>query len=122
MKINDYQVRNPYFFGKPIYQIEKLFGRNDILQRIKDNFIKDNIKITLLHVQRRIGKTSLITCLPQYFTEEENGVKFVIFSFQGYKDKPIPEILNYLADEIAATIDGLPKEVREKADGTHNFF
>ena len=52
----------------------------------------------------------------------ENGVKFVTFSFQGYKDKPIPEILNYLADDIASTINGLPKEVREKAYGTHNFF
>ena len=75
-----------------------------------------------MHVQRRIGKTSLITCLPQDFTEEQNGVKFVTFSFQGYKDKPIPEILNYLADDIASTINGLPKEVREKAYGTHNFF
>ncbi|MDE5107889.1 MAG: ATP-binding protein, partial [Trichodesmium sp. St17_bin3_1_1] len=96
MNINDNQVRNPYLFGKPIYKIENLFGRDEIFQRIKDNIIKDNIKITLLHVQRRIGKTSLITCLPQYFTEEENGVKFVTFSFQGYKDKSIPEILNYL--------------------------
>jgi hypothetical protein len=122
MHTNDNLVNNPYLFGKPIYQMQKLFGRKDILESIKDNIIKKNIKITLLHVQRRIGKTSLITCLPQDFTEEENGVKFVTVSFQGYKDKPIPEILNYLADEIAATIDGLPKEEREKADGTHNFF
>ena len=122
MNINDYQVRNPYLFGKPIYKIENLFGRDEIFQRIKDNIIKDNIKITLLHVQRRIGKTSLITCLPQYFTEEENGVKFVTFSFQGYKDKSIPEILNYLADEIASTIDGLPKQELKEAGSSYRFF
>ena len=122
MNINDYQVRNPYLFGKPIYKIENLFGRYEIFQIIKDNIIKDNIKITLLHVQRRIGKTSLITCLPQYFTEEENGVKFVTFSFQGYKDKSIPEILNYLADEIASTIDGLPKQELKEAGSSYSFF
>jgi hypothetical protein len=122
MHTNDNLVNNPYLFGKPIYEIEKLVGRNDILRRIEYNIINNSIKITLLHVQRRIGKTSLITCLPQYFAKEQNGVKFVTFSFQGYKDKQIPEILNYLADEIAATIDGLPKQEREKADGTHNFF
>ena len=121
MHNNDNLVRNPYVFGKPIYEYKNLFGRNDILQRIKKHITEKDIKISLLHVQRRIGKTSLITCLPQSFTEEQNGVKFVTFSFQGYKDKPIPEILNYLADEIAGTIQ-LPQKVRDLANGTHNFF
>ncbi|MGB3513399.1 MAG: ATP-binding protein [Microcoleaceae cyanobacterium] len=114
-------IRNPYIFGKPIYNKEQLYGRKKTIEQIENN-LKTNIKITLLHVQRRIGKTSLITCLPQFFTEEQNGFKFVTFSFQGYKDKSIPEILNYLADEIAANIDGLPKKVREQADGSYNFF
>ena len=121
MHNNDNLVRNPYVFGKPIYEYKNLFGRNDIIQRIKEHITKNDIKISLLHVQRRIGKTSLITCLPQFFTEEENGVKFVPFSFQGYKDNPIPEILNYLADEIAGTIQ-LPQKVRDMANGTRNFF
>ncbi|MCL2930036.1 MAG: ATP-binding protein [Trichodesmium sp. MAG_R01] len=121
MHNNDNLVRNPYVFGRPIHEKKQLFGRYKDVQRIKDNITKNDIKISLLHVQRRIGKTSLITCLPQFFTEEENGVKFVPFSFQGYKDKPIPEILNYLADEIAGTIQ-LTKEVRDKANNTHNFF
>ncbi|MDY7002477.1 MAG: ATP-binding protein [Cyanobacteriota bacterium] len=112
---------NPYIFGKPLYKKEQLYGREETIRQIENNF-KTNIKITLLHVQRRIGKTSLITCLPQFFTEEQNGFKFVTFSFQGYKDQSIPGILNYLADEIAANIDGLPKKVREQADGSHNFF
>ncbi|MDJ0519925.1 MAG: ATP-binding protein [Trichodesmium sp. MO_231.B1] len=122
MKINpnDYRL-NPYIFGKPIYKKEQLYGRGNIIDAIKYNFT-NNIKITLLHVQRRIGKTSLITCLPQFFTEEQNGFKFVTFSFQGYKDQSFAEILNYLADDIAANIDGLPKKVRELADSSYNFF
>ncbi|MEB3339276.1 ATP-binding protein [Okeania sp.] len=119
--MNYNQLINPYIFGKPIYEKEKLFGRENTIQEIQNN-LENNVKITLLHVQRRIGKTSLITCLPQFFTEEENNYKFVTFSFQGHKDKPIPEILNYLADDIAATIDGLPKQVREEANSSYNFF
>ena len=112
---------NPYIVGKPIYEKEKLFGRENTVKKIKDN-ITNNRKITLLHVQRRIGKTSLINCLPQFFTEEKNGFKFVTFSFQGYKYKSIPEILNYLADDISASIDGLPKQARELGDSSYNFF
>ncbi|NER06947.1 MAG: ATP-binding protein, partial [Okeania sp. SIO3C4] len=112
---------NPYIFGKPIYNKDQLFGREETIEQIKNNF-KDNIKITLLHVQRRIGKTSLINCLPQFFTEEQDDFKFVTFSFQSYKHKPRTEILDHLADDIAGTIDGLPKQVRELADNEYNFF
>jgi hypothetical protein len=114
-------IKNPYIFGKPIYDKKNLYGRQDIVDRIKYNFNNDR-KLTLLHVQRRIGKTSLITCLPQFFTEEQNGFEFVTFSFQGYKDEKIPQILNYLADDIASTIGELPKQVRETADVPYNFF
>ena len=117
--MNDYKYRpNPYIVGKPIYQKKQLFGRENTVKRIQNN-IKNNIKITLLHIQRRIGKTSLITCLPQFFTDD---IKCVTFSFQGYKDSSILEILNNLADEIANTIDGVPREVRELADSSENFF
>ncbi|MDT9338033.1 ATP-binding protein [Trichodesmium erythraeum 21-75] len=121
MQTNNHLSINPYVFGKPIYEYNNLFGRKNDVDKIKNHIINKDIKITLLHVQRRIGKTSLITCLPQSFTEEQNGVKFVTFSFQGYKDKPIPEILNYLADDIAGTIQ-LPQKVRDMANGTRNFF
>jgi hypothetical protein len=121
MNINDNFTKNPYIFGKPIYNIKNLYGRQDIFNRIKYNF-NNEIKITLLHVQRRIGKTSLITCLPQFFTEDQNDFEFVTFSFQGYKREKIPQILNYLADDIASTIGELPKQVRETADSAYNFF
>jgi hypothetical protein len=111
-------IRNPYIVGLPINQKSNLFGRENTVKGIKNN-IKNNIKITLLHIQRRIGKTSLISCLPQFFTDD---IKFVTFSFQGYKHKTIPEILNSLADEIVTTIDGVPREVRGLADNSYNFF
>jgi adenylate kinase family enzyme len=114
-------IKNPYIYGTHIYDIEKLYGRTDIFNKIKYNFDNEK-KITLLHVQRRIGKTSLITCLPQFFTEEQNGFEFVTFSFQSYKYKSTTQILNNLADDITSTIVGLRKEVRETADVPYNFF
>ena len=59
MNYNNF-TKNPYMYGKPIYKKEQLFGREKIVYRIKNN-IKNNIKITWLHIQRRIAKTSLIT-------------------------------------------------------------
>jgi hypothetical protein len=60
--------------------------------------------------------------LPQYFTDEQNGFKFVTLSFEEYKNQTISKILNHLADQIAANIENLPQQVREKADGLENFF
>ena len=103
-------AHNPYIFGQPIYKREKLFGRENTVKRIKNN-IENNIKTTLLHVQRRIGKTSLITCLPDFFTEEENIFKFAYFSFQSYKASSLPQILQCLARDIVEDIDVIPPQV-----------
>ncbi|MDE5109470.1 MAG: ATP-binding protein, partial [Trichodesmium sp. St17_bin3_1_1] len=121
MNISNSYQKNPYDFTQPIYKKENLVGRDKIIRDIKNNF-NHEIKITLLHVQRRIGKTSLITCLPQFFTEEQNNFEFVTFSFQGYKGEKMSQILNYLADDITSTILGVPKQVRETADSSYNFF
>ncbi len=120
---NNKFIHNPYIFGIPIKKKEQLYGREDTFLKIEYN-LTNNLNITLLHVQRRIGKTSLITCLPQFFTEEQNHFEFVSFSFQGHKEKPIPEILNQLAYAIADQINGLPQQVRELADNNNedNFF
>jgi hypothetical protein len=121
MNYNNF-TENPYIFGPPIRSKKKLFGRENIVDRIKNN-IKNNKKITLLHVQRRIGKTSLITCLPQYFTEKHNNIKCVTFSCQGYKNSSIPETLKYMASDIVENIiDGVPEQVIKLADSRYNFF
>ena len=122
MQTNNHLSVNPYFFGKPIYEYNNLFGRNDILQRIKEHITEKDIKITLLHVQRRIGKTSLITCLPDFFTKEENIFKFAYFSFQGYKASSPPQILQSLARDIVDNIDVIPPQVIELANNSYNFF
>ena len=114
-------TENPYIIGPPIRSKKKLFGRENIVYRIKNN-IKNNIKITLLHVQRRIGKTSLITCLPDFFTEEENIFKFAYFSFQSYKASSLPQILQCLARDIVDNIDVIPPQVIELANNSYNFF
>ncbi|MGD1807831.1 hypothetical protein ACP6PL_20675 [Dapis sp. BLCC M126] len=111
---------NPYIFGVPIRNKDQLYGRKKIIEKIENNF-RNNQKITLLHVQRRIGKTSLIDCLPQLITEDQ-GFKFVDFSLQGYEYKPIDKILNDLADRIAEVIGILPNEVRELVNHSETFF
>ena len=114
-------IINPYIFGQPIYDKKNLYGRQDIVDKIKDNFGHDR-KLTLLHVQRRIGKTSLITCLPDFFTKEENIFKFAYFSFQGYKASSPPQILQSLARDIVDNIDVIPPQVIELANNSYNFF
>ncbi|NET43515.1 ATP-binding protein [Okeania sp. SIO2B3] len=111
---------NPYIFGVPIRNKDQLYGRKKIIEKIENNF-RNNQKITLLHVQRRIGKTSLLECLPQFITEEQ-GFKFVDFSLQGYEYKPIDKILNDLADRIAEVIGILPNQVRELVNNSETFF
>ncbi|GGA39083.1 ATP-binding protein [Okeania sp. KiyG1] len=112
---------SPYIFGKPILKQEQLYGREQDIKQIKSNLIH-NKKITLLEVQRRIGKTSLLKCLPQNMNESEGKFKFVHFSFQGKQKYPIPTILDYLAEEIIEDIYGIPEQEKKVANSLDTFF
>ncbi len=57
--------RNPYIIGRPISEPELFFGRESLFAFIEDN-LKQNAKVILLHGQRRIGKSSVLSQIPNF--------------------------------------------------------
>ncbi|MEH1785238.1 MAG: ABC transporter substrate-binding protein [Nostoc sp.] len=89
--------RNPYIIGRPIDEPKLLFGRQDLLDFIQDN-LSQGIKITLLHGQRRIGKSSIIRNIPK-FVQLEDFV-FISFNLEDYSGDNLYKILAELSKEI----------------------
>ncbi|NES68983.1 MAG: ATP-binding protein, partial [Okeania sp. SIO2D1] len=88
---------NPYIIGRPIYEKELFFGRDSLFNFIDAN-LKNGEQAILLHGQRRIGKSSVLSQIP-------NGVgrdKFVFFYFdlQDKASLTLAEVLEKLATEI----------------------
>ncbi|MFN6477988.1 ABC transporter substrate-binding protein [Nostoc sp. DedQUE07] len=89
--------RNPYIIGRPIDDPKLLFGRGDLFDFIKDN-LSQGVKITLLHGQRRIGKSSIIRNIPK-FVQLEDFV-FISFNLEDYSGDNFYKILAELSKEI----------------------
>ena len=80
---------NPYITGRPLFPNETLFGREDIFSFINDN-LAQNVQLTLLYGQRRVGKTSILRQIPQRIAETITGEFIVIsFDFQDHADSSI---------------------------------
>lgn len=99
---------NPYIIGRPIYEPELFFGREDLFQFVADNLAKQ-AKVILLHGQRRIGKSSVLSQIPNFVRLPE--FVFVSLSLEGQADKPLAEVLYVLASEILAELDLPPDQV-----------
>jgi tetratricopeptide (TPR) repeat protein len=97
---------NPYIIGRPIYEPELFFGREELFQFIKDN-LNQRVQVILLHGQRRIGKSSVLSQVPN-FVCLENFV-FVLLSLEGKSRKLLYEVLYELSQDIFDYLD-LPKD------------
>ncbi|WP_017318195.1 ABC transporter substrate-binding protein [Mastigocladopsis repens] len=89
--------RNPYIIGRPIDEPELIFGREALFAFIEDN-LRQNIKVILLHGQRRIGKSSVLRNIPNFVAP--NDFVFVPFDLQDQSGKSLSNILETLATEI----------------------
>ncbi|AUB39627.1 ABC-type branched-chain amino acid transport system, periplasmic component [Nostoc flagelliforme CCNUN1] len=89
--------RNPYIIGRPIDEPKLLFGRQDLFCFLEDN-LSQGIKVTLLHGQRRIGKSSIIRNIPKYVKLED--FVFIPFNLEDYTRENLSTILAELAKEI----------------------
>ena len=89
--------RNPYVIGRPIDQ-QLFFGREKLFSAIQDD-IQHNRHIILLHGQRRIGKSSVISNIPHELNDLNEFV-FVTFNLEHYSQKSLSEILVDLSQEI----------------------
>ena len=95
---NTNNFKNPYNIGKPIYEPEKFFGREELFQFIEDN-LRADIKILLLHGQRRIGKSSILEQFAYKIPQQE--FIFVCFDLQDHSDSSLSDLLYNLAEKIA---------------------
>jgi tetratricopeptide (TPR) repeat protein len=89
--------RNPYIIGRPITEPELFFGRESLFQFINDNLMQSG-RIILLYGQRRIGKSSVLSQIPQKV--ENDQFKFVIFDLQDKGQLSLSGVLHSLATEI----------------------
>ncbi|MGK7875271.1 MAG: ATP-binding protein, partial [Xenococcaceae cyanobacterium] len=89
--------RNPYIIGRPITEQEKFFGRESVFRFLDDNLEQD-VKVILLHGQRRIGKSSVLSQIPNFVVK--SGFKFVPFDLQDKSQLSLSGILHNLATVI----------------------
>ncbi|MDZ7960949.1 MAG: tetratricopeptide repeat protein [Aulosira sp. DedQUE10] len=93
---------NPYIIGRPIYEPELFFGREDLFNFIYDNLNK-GAQVILLHGQRRIGKSSVLSQIP-HFIDLENFF-FIPLSLEGKSQKALSEVLYDLERDIIDYLD-----------------
>jgi ABC-type branched-subunit amino acid transport system substrate-binding protein len=94
--------RNPYILGKAIHEKDKFFGRESLFSFIKDNLLQ-NVKIILLHGQRRIGKSSVLKQIRNFVQLDE--YVFIEFDLQHKGQLNLSNILHDLARTIIEQID-----------------
>jgi ABC-type branched-subunit amino acid transport system substrate-binding protein len=95
-------ARNPYIIGRPIHEPEKFFGRESLFRFIEDNLLQ-NVKIILLHGQRRIGKSSVLQQISNFV--QLDGFIFIKFDLQDKAESSLSNILHDLAIAITYKID-----------------
>ncbi len=89
--------RNPYIIGRPISEPSAFFDRENLFEFVIDNLEK-NAQVILLHGQRRIGKSSILTQIPVELAHQPYS--FVVLSLEGKSHKRLSEVLHELAVEI----------------------
>jgi ABC-type branched-subunit amino acid transport system substrate-binding protein len=94
--------RNPYILGKAIHEKDKFFGRESLFSFIKDNLLQ-NVKIILLHGQKRIGKSSVLKQIRNFVQLDE--YVFIEFDLQHKGQLNLSNILHDLARTIIEQID-----------------
>ncbi|WP_392533877.1 ABC transporter substrate-binding protein [Nostoc sp. C117] len=89
--------RNPYILGRVIHERNKFFGRESLFHFIEDNLSQD-VKVILLHGQRRIGKSSVLRQVSNFITS--NDIIFVQFDLQDKSQSSLTNIIHDLAMAI----------------------
>ncbi|MBD2778562.1 ABC transporter substrate-binding protein [Iningainema tapete] len=94
------RIRNPYIIGRPIVERELFFGRESLFGFIEDN-LRQNVKFILLHGQRRIGKSSVLRQIPNFFSGQEfQEFVFINFDLQDKASFSLGQVLHSLYTDI----------------------
>ena len=86
---------NPYIIGGRITDTNRFFGREEFFNDINYYLKNDNVKLILLHGQRRIGKSSVIAQIPGKLGTDE--FVFISFDFQGTVNSSHQKIIHSIA-------------------------
>jgi len=97
--------RNPYIIGSRITDTNRFFGREKFFNDINYYLKTDNVKLILLHGQRRIGKSSVIAQIPGKLGTDE--FVFISFDFQGTVNSSHQEIIHSIAIGIIEKLETL---------------
>jgi len=89
--------KNPYIIGRPIYEKELFFGRDNLFNFVNAN-LNNGAKVILLQGQRRIGKSSVLNQIPNFVGGDKFA--FVYFDLQDKARLTLAEVLEKLATEI----------------------
>ena len=98
-------LRNPYIIGRPIRKDEQLFGRQSLFRFIEDNLLQD-VKVILLHGQRRIGKSSVLQQISNFIQSHE--FIFIQFDLQHQGKSSLSNIIYNLSIAIIDQITDQP--------------
>lgn len=118
---------NPYIIGRPIYEQECFFGREDLFQFIQNN-LRQRAKVIVLYGQRRIGKSSVLAQIPNFVKLEQFA--FIPLSLEGKSQKSLNvvlrelalEIKDYLTNELGITADKLSLPSRQESQDNRKIF
>jgi CBS domain-containing protein len=102
---------SPYVIGRPIYDVESFFGRDELFEFIEDNLVQKS-QIILLHGQRRIGKSSVLLQIPNFVRLD--SFVFIHLTLEGQTGKPLGALLSTLAREIVNQLERCPERLNQK--------
>ncbi|MBH8561416.1 ATP-binding protein [Nostoc sp. CENA67] len=88
---------NPYIIGIPIRERSQFYGRESLFCFIEDQLLGD-VKVILLHGQRRIGKSSVLQQIPNFI--KSNEFIFVQFDLEHQRRSSLSSIIHDLATAI----------------------
>jgi ABC-type branched-subunit amino acid transport system substrate-binding protein len=94
---------NPYIPGGRITDTNRFFGREEFFNDINYYLKTDNVKLILLHGQRRIGKSSVIAQIPGKLGTDE--FVFISFDFQDTVNSSHQKIIHSIAIGIIEKIE-----------------
>jgi ABC-type branched-subunit amino acid transport system substrate-binding protein len=94
---------NPYIIGGRITDTNRFFGREKFFNDINYYLKTDNVKLILLHGQRRIGKSSVIAQIPNKLGTDE--FVFISFDFQDTVNSSHQKIIHSIAIGIIDKIE-----------------
>lgn len=94
--------QNPYIINRPVFEEKMFVGRQNLFIFL-ENHLKNGVKTILLHGQRSIGKSSVLSQITKFIPQDE--FQFVNFDLQGKSQSSLSEVLHSLALQILKSLE-----------------